>query len=120
IRADNRKGTVLASVPGTPQAREALIANSIPERATITRSEGKLTVQYGGEATFLPIQGTAMSYANSTSASVIKVSDNNYYGVEAGVWFKASSPEGPWLVADAVPAQIYDIPPSSPLYNEIG
>src|SRR5439155_27077899 len=22
-----------------------------------------------------------------------------------------------WLVADAVPAQIYDIPPSSPLYN---
>src|SRR6266699_478664 len=62
-------------------------------------------------------KGTAMSYANNTSASVIKVSDNNYYGVEAGVWFKASSPEGPWLVADAVPAQIYDIPPSSPLYN---
>ncbi|PYT67130.1 MAG: hypothetical protein DMG42_27635 [Acidobacteria bacterium] len=117
IPADNPKGTVLASVPGTPEAKEALIANSIPQTATITRSEAKLTVQYDGEATFLPIQGTAMSYANNTSASVIKVSDNNYYGVEAGVWFKASSPEGPWLVADAVPAQIYDIPPSSPLYN---
>jgi len=117
IPADNPKGTVLASVPGTPEAKEALIANSIPQTATITRSEAKLTVQYDGEATFLPIQGTAMSYANNTRASVIKVSDNNYYGVEAGVWFKASSPEGPWLVADAVPAQIYDIPPSSPLYN---
>src|SRR6266699_946412 len=117
IPADNPNGTVLASVPGTPEAKEALIANSIPQTATITRSEAKLTVQYDGEATFLPIQGTAMSYANNTSASVIKVSDNNSYGVEAGVWFKASSPEGPWLVADAVPAQIYDIPPSSPLYN---
>jgi hypothetical protein len=117
IPADNPKATVLASVPGTPEAKEALIANSIPQTATITRSEAKLTVQYDGEATFLPIPGTAMSYANNTSASVIKVSDNNYYGVEAGVWFKASSPEGPWLVADAVPAQIYDIPPSSPLYN---
>lgn len=117
IPTDNPKASVLASVPGTPQAKEALIANSIPQTATITRSEAKLTVQYDGEATFAPIQNTPMSYANNTSAAVVKLSENNYYCVEAGVWFKASSPQGPWLVADAVPAQIYDIPPSSPLYN---
>jgi hypothetical protein len=117
IPTDNPKASVLASVPGTPQAKEALIANSIPQTATITRSEAKLTVQYDGEATFVPIQSTSMSYANNTSAAVIKVSDNNYYCVEAGVWFKASSPQGPWIVADEVPAQIYDIPPNSPLYN---
>src|SRR5262249_20641774 len=76
----------------------------------------KVTVQYDGEATFLPIEGTSMSYAKNTSAAVIKVSDNSYYCVEAGVWFKAASPQGPWVVADTVPAQIYDIPPSSPLY----
>ncbi len=44
IPVDSPKATVLASVPGTPQAQEGLIANSIPQTATITRSEAKLTV----------------------------------------------------------------------------
>jgi hypothetical protein len=116
IPLDSPKSTVLASVPGTPQAQEALIANAIPQTASITRSEAKLTVQYDGEATFVPIEGTAMSYAKNTSAAVIKVSDNNYYCVEAGVWFKAPTPQGPWRIADSVPPEIYNIPPSSPLY----
>ena len=116
IPTDNPKHIVLASVPGTLQAKEALIANAIPQTATITRSEAKLTVQYDGEPTFVPMEGTSMSYAKNTSASVIKVSNNDYYCVEAGVWFKASLPQGPWLVADTVPTQIYDIPLSSPLY----
>ena len=38
IPVDSPKATVLASVPGTPQAAEGLIANSIPQTATITRS----------------------------------------------------------------------------------
>jgi hypothetical protein len=116
IPTNHPKATVLASVPGTPQAKEALIANSIPQTATITRSEAKITVQYDGEAKFVPIQGTSISYAENTSAAVIKVSDDNYYCVEAGVWFKARSSQGPWIVADTVPAQIYDIQPNSPLY----
>ena len=115
IPADNPKATVLASVPGTPEAKDALIANSIPQTATITRSEAKLTVQYDGEAKFEPIQGTTLSYAINTSAAVIKMSENAYYCVEAGVWFNAPSPQGPWTVADIVPTEIYDIPPSSPL-----
>jgi len=116
IPTDNPKAIVLSSVPGTPESKEALIANSIPQTATITRSEAKLTVQYDGEAAFIPIQGTSMQYAKNTSAPVIKVSDNNYYCVEAGVWFKAPTPQGPWTVADTVPPEIYGIPPSSPLY----
>src|SRR5262252_5693657 len=43
IPKDNPKATVLASVPGTPESKDALIANSIPQTATITRSEAKLT-----------------------------------------------------------------------------
>jgi hypothetical protein len=66
------KVVVLASVPGTPQAKEALIANAIPQTATITRSEAKLTVQYDGEPRFVPMEGTSMSYAKNTSAAVIK------------------------------------------------
>ena len=110
------KSIVLASVPGTPQAQEAVIANSIPQTASITRSEAELNVKYDGEAVFVPIQGTSMSYAQNTSSPVIEVSDNNYYCVEAGVWFKGSTPQGPWRVADSVPDEIYTIPPSSPIY----
>ena len=116
IPQDSPKATVLASVPGTAQAKEALIANSIPQTATITRSEAKVTVKYDGAAAFEPIPDTSMSYAKNTSAAVIKVSEESYYCVEAGVWFQARSPEGPWVVADTVPAEIYNIPPSSPLY----
>jgi hypothetical protein len=116
IPTDNPKATVLASVPGTPEAKEALIANAIPQTATITRSEAKLTVQYDGEPAFSPMEGTPLSYATNTSAAVVKISADSYYCVEAGVWFKARSPEGPWLVADAVPSEIYDIPASSPLH----
>ena len=116
IPADSPKSTVLASVPGTPESKEAVIANSIPQTATITRSEAKLRVQYDGDAKFAPVEGTPLSYATNTSAAVIKVSESSYYSVEAGVWFQASSAQGPWTVADSVPSEIYDIPPSSPLY----
>src|SRR4029077_14214960 len=34
----------------------------------------------------------------------------------AGVWFRAPSLTGPWVVATYVPAAIYTIPPSSRLY----
>jgi len=116
IPKDSPKASVLASVPGTPEAKEALIANAIPQTATITRSQAKVTVEFDGEARFAPIEGTSLSYANNTSASVIKVGEEEYYCVEAGVWFKGRAPQGPWIVADQIPAQIYDIPPSSPVY----
>ena len=116
IPATSPKATVLASVPGTYESKEAVIANSVPQTATITRSEAKLTVQYDGSPMFLPIEGTSMQYARNTSAAVIETSDHHYYCVESGVWFTAFSPQGPWIVADSVPAEIYDIPPSSPLY----
>ena len=116
IPVDSPMAKVLVSVPGTPQADEALIANSIPQTATITRSEAKLTVVYDGEATFVPIEGTSMTYARNTSAPVIKVADHQYYSVEAGVWFKAPTPQGPWRVAEFVPEVIYTIPASSPLH----
>jgi uncharacterized membrane protein YgcG len=44
------------------------------------------------------------------------VSPTDWYALQGGVWFTASSVQGPWVVAAAVPAAIYSIPPSSPLY----
>jgi hypothetical protein len=42
---------------------------------------------------------------------------NDYYACVQGVWFRSTTPQGPWQTATSVPQQIYTIPPSSPVYN---
>lgn len=108
-------GTVLASVPGSPQAREAAIASSVPKTARIARTAPG-SVTYDGAPQFSKIGGTELSYAVNTASPVVKVSSSRYFAVIDGVWFKAASPTGPWTVADKVPASIYTIPPSCPIY----
>ena len=56
-------------MPGTPQAKEAVIANEIPQTATISRSAATLTVTYEGAPVFQPITGTNMTYAVNSSDS---------------------------------------------------
>jgi uncharacterized protein (TIGR03000 family) len=109
-------GDVLASVAGTPQAKEAAIANEVPQTATVKRSDAKLTTMYDGDPQFEPIEQTDLRYAVNTPTPVIQVTPQSYYAVENGVWFTATGAVGPWAVADAVPAAIYGIPPSSPIY----
>jgi len=110
------KANVLVSVPGTPQANEAVIANSIPQTATVQRHEATLDVTYDGTPAFTPIPDTALQYAVNTPTPVIEVNSHSYYSVENGVWFDAASPNGPWEVATNVPPAIYSIPVSSPLH----
>ena len=116
IPENHPKGVVLASIAGTPQARQAVIANEIPQTATIRRSEAKLTVQYDGAPALKPITGTALHYVANASVPVIRVDTASYYALQNGVWFAAPSPQGPWTVATSVPAVIYTIPVSSPLH----
>ena len=110
------KADVLVSVPGTPQAKEAVIANSIPQTATISRTAAKLNVSYYGAPDFQTIQGTSLTYAVNTATPVIYVPGNAYYAVQNGVWFTSAMPTGPWAVATTVPPAIYTIPPSSPMH----
>ncbi len=117
IPASNPKASVLVSVPGTPQAKEALIANSIPQTAAITRSAATLSVNYSGAPDFQPIPDTALTYAVNTPTPVIYVpSAGGYYAVSKGVWFTAVSATGPWTVATNVPPVIYTIPVNSPVH----
>lgn len=107
---------VLASVPGTPQAKEAAIASTIPQTATVSRTKAMLHVDYaGGTARFDRIEGTGLRYATNTAVPVIQA-EGRYYALSRAVWFTADAPTGPWRVADAVPAAIYAIPPQSPLH----
>lgn len=116
IPPDSPKSAVLASIPGTPEARESLIANSIPQTATVDRTTATLVVTYDGEPRFRPIDGTALQYAWNTPVPVIRTSDGGYYAVDKGIWFTAAAANGPWQVATSVPAEIYAIPTSSPLH----
>jgi hypothetical protein len=116
IPATHQKAAVLVSVPGTPQAKEALIANAIPQTATITRSAAVLTVNYDGTPQFKSIENTTLRYAVNTSTPVIRLDATSYHAVQNGVWFIATSAVGPWTIATSVPVVIYTIPVSSPLH----
>ena len=115
IPESHPKGEVLASVPGTPQAREAVIANDIPQTATISR-RAQLDVRYDGAPRFKAIEGTPLQYVVNASVPIIRVDAATYYALQSGVWFVAPSPTGPWAVATSVPPVIYTIPPSSLLH----
>lgn len=116
IPENSPKAGVLASVPGTAPAKEALIANSIPQTATITRNQARLDVKYDGSPQFKKIEGTELQYAVNTATPVIQMNDKNYYAVENAVWFVGPAPAGSWAVATSVPEAIYSIPPSAPLH----
>lgn len=116
IPVAHKKAAVLVSVPGTPQAKEALIANAIPQTATITRNAATLNVNYDGPPQFKSIDNTTLMYAANTQTPVIRVDARSFYAVQNGVWFVAASAAGPWMVATSVPVVIYTIPVSSPLH----
>ncbi|MGQ0577360.1 MAG: hypothetical protein ACT4PQ_00445 [Betaproteobacteria bacterium] len=107
---------VRAAVPGTPQAREAVIANGVPQVATVTRSAASLELTYDGDPSFQPIPGTSLQTAVNAPIPVIRVSEESFFALDNGVWFAASSPFGPWSAASYVPAVIYSIPRSSPFH----
>ncbi|MCC6196883.1 MAG: hypothetical protein IT518_20715 [Burkholderiales bacterium] len=115
IPADGPRGFVLVSVPGTPQADEALIEAQIPQQATLNRTSAALDVAYAGAPQWKPIPGTPLLYAVNTSFNVIQAPEG-FYSCYRGAWFAASTPTGPWTLAASVPAALYTIPPSSPMY----
>ncbi len=108
---------ILASVPGTDEARDAVLLASIPKIGVVNRSEAKAVVTYDGEPDFQPIDSTStVKYAVNTSNDVFLVGSTYYVCFEA-VWFTSKSATGPWVVADSIPKEIYSIPPTSPKYH---
>ena len=109
---------VLASVPGTEEAKDAVVLARVPTTVLVNPQEAAphVNVTYYGEPQFAPIQGTSLSYAVNTQDKVIQV-NNTYYLCLQGIWFTSPAPQGPWTTATVVPPVIYTIPPGSPVYN---
>jgi len=117
IPEDSLKENVLASVAGTPQAREAAISATVAQTAAVSLSKTKLAeIRFDGDPRWMQIVGTQLSYAANTQTPLIRVDDKTYYALDNAVWFVGASASGPWRVATSVPAAIYAIPPSSPLH----
>jgi len=116
IPENSVKGFVLVNVAGSPQAKEAVLENSIPQTATIDRKKGTTKVNYAGEPKFDKIADTNLEYAVNTGTAVFK-EGAKYYAVDQGVWYEANSPNGPWTVSVNPPKEVDKIPPSNPRYN---
>ena len=114
IPLEHERSRVLASVPGTDQAAEAVLIAQIPQTARVNKKEVKAPdVAFQGDPQFTPIEQTTVQRAVNTDKDVFKVGDA-FYMCYQGVWFVGKTASGPWEVASSVPQEIYQIPVSSP------
>src|SRR3954463_3796893 len=117
IPIEHERSRVLASVPGTDAANEAVLLAQIPQTARVNKKDTKAPdVAFQGDPQFAPIEKTSVQRAVNTDKDVFKVGDA-YYMCYQGVWFVSKAASGPWEVASSVPQQIYEIPVSSPSYH---
>ena len=116
VPEDSVNGAILSQVAGTPQAREAVLDNTIPQTAAIDRDDASFSVDYDGAPDFAPIEEISVEYAQNTAAAVFR-HGNLYYACDDGVWYVGNSATGPWTVATEIPDAIYKIPASNPHHN---
>ena len=116
IPDDSPKENVKASVAGTAQAKEAVIANSVPQTSEIDRQGAEFKPTIDGEPQWKSIEGTSLDYVENSPTPIIRVAPDQFYAVLNGVWFVAPVVTGPWIVAVKVPEEIYTIPADSPLH----
>ncbi len=117
LPATGRMKSARASVPGTVEANSAVVAAREVRTVTVNM-DVKCTVTYNGDANFTSVgvgSDSAVGYATNASQPVFGVA-NQYFCCDAGAWFVATDPSGPWTVTDSVPAAIYDIPATCPDY----
>ena len=96
IPVEHPRSRVLASVPGSPQATEAVLLASIPRTARVNKKELKAPdVVYQGEPQFKPIDGSRnVQQAVNTDKDIVKYGDL-YYMCFQGVWFMSRAAERP-------------------------
>ncbi len=117
IPEDSPAAVVKSSVPGTEEAKDAVMLASVPRTTTVKASNAKLEVIYSGEPKFAAIKGAnGVQYATNSGNAVLLVG-GGYYVCDKGAWYCGGTAKGPWAYCSQVPAAIYTIPASHPLHN---
>src|SRR6202008_195366 len=96
-------GQVLSSVPGTEEAKDAVVIAQVPTSITVNAATAaaKANVSYDGAPQLQPISGPPLSYPTNSPQKVIQVG-NLYSPCPQGIWFVSSPPQGPWQTAPSV------------------
>ena len=95
IPLEHARSRVLASVPGTTQAAEAVLLAQIPQTARVSKTLQAPEVAYqGGTPEFQPIEKTTVQRAVNTDKDIFKVGDL-YYMCFQGVWFMSKARHRP-------------------------
>ncbi|MFQ5582927.1 MAG: hypothetical protein ACE5GL_00645 [Calditrichia bacterium] len=116
IPEESEMASVRSSIPGTPEAQDALLEQSIPQTATVDRKTASVEVTYDGNPEFKKVEGTDVAYAVNTDKTVLRI-NNKYYCVDDAIWFVSDKATGPWEVSDVRPDEVDKIPPESEVYN---
>ena len=120
IPAESEIGDVRASIAGTDEAKDAVMDAQIPQTATVKRVPPDIKVTYDGNPKFKAIEGSKLAYAENSAFTVLLFTGGDkprYYLCHEAVWYESAGPAGPWAVSIQVPAELYAIPPSCPVYN---
>ncbi|MFH0997307.1 MAG: hypothetical protein V1844_17700 [Pseudomonadota bacterium] len=117
IPDNNPAAFVKASVPGTNEARDAVLLASVPATMAVDVTKpAEVQVTYSGEPQFQSIPDTPVQYAVNSPNAVFLV-NGGYYCCNQGVWYRGGTANGPWSFCTSVPPAIYTIPPSNPMHN---
>jgi len=116
VPADGGMGNIRVSVPGTDEAKDALLEQSIPQTAEVVRADANIEVNFDGDPKFKRVSGTEVSYAENSDKQVLKIGPK-FYAVDNGIWFISDYPQGPYEVSDHRPEEVDQLPPDVPVYN---
>jgi hypothetical protein len=117
IPADHGMGYVRSSVPGTLEARTALLEASLPQvRAVERKDKLRLKDAYEDKPRFEEIKGTKLRRAVNSPYDIFEYEDAYYLCYEAA-WYVSSSAKGSWTPTADVPDEIYNMPVDSPAYR---
>ena len=108
-----------ASVAGTPEAAQALVAAQEARSIRVSRATARCGVAWNGEPRWQPIDGTLLRGSANASQPVIEC-DRAYWCCDGGLWFRAEDPQGPWTLCDDLPDAIDGISAASPLFPVTG
>jgi hypothetical protein len=95
--------------------KEPIAKNTTPTEIIVSTEPAEL-IQTEGEASFKPIQGTSLLYADNTLDEIFKdINSQKNFILLAGRWYSSSSMNGPWafVPADKLPADFAKIPEGS-------
>lgn len=104
-----------ASVPRTPESVAAVAAAQEPRSVQISRATAQCNVVWRGQPMWQAIDGTLLRGSVNASQPVIQ-SDQDFFCCDNAVWFRGTSPTGPWYLCDDLPDALATIPAESPLF----